>query len=70
MAHDDRLLYEYVLRSNVKKSSIQTALDRAIFLLQKEGMGQFDREMAATLEQLKIGEESRPPSKQSISLLV
>lgn len=49
-------IYFYSLESTFPHRAIHTALERAAFLLRADGNGQFDREQAAVLDSLTIGE--------------
>lgn len=52
----DRLTYNYALESEVRRTNIEAALERAAFLLRKEGNGAYDNQQAQVLEGLKIKE--------------
>lgn len=50
------MTYNYALQSVERRTTIEAALARAVFLLRKEGNGGYDDQQAHVLENLKIGE--------------
>ncbi len=48
--------YEYYVNTVHRRSAVEAALDRAVFLLKKEGNGAYDNQQAAILADLKFKE--------------